>query len=154
MTPAGIEPVTFRFVAQHLNHCATAVPDKLWGWTNLALKGYRRLFPLGWSENFSTPSGSEIKNIWNSTSTRRAPSHSPAFSCRAQQQQQLQHVHLQCVWWTCSEECWLIWGNYGIVSADCVSPSWDLNQKPSIYVSGVLSAMLVCSGLPIKYICS
>ena len=27
MTPAGIEPVTFRFVAQHLNHCATAVPD-------------------------------------------------------------------------------------------------------------------------------
>jgi len=26
MTPAGIEPATFRFVAQHLNHCATAVP--------------------------------------------------------------------------------------------------------------------------------
>jgi len=24
-TPAGIEPATFRFVAQHLNHCATAV---------------------------------------------------------------------------------------------------------------------------------
>jgi hypothetical protein len=23
----GIEPVTFRFVAQHLNHCATAVPS-------------------------------------------------------------------------------------------------------------------------------
>ena len=23
---SGIEPVTFRFVAQHLNHCATAVP--------------------------------------------------------------------------------------------------------------------------------
>ena len=22
MTPAGIEPATFRFVAQHLNHCA------------------------------------------------------------------------------------------------------------------------------------
>jgi len=28
MTPAGIEPATSRFVAQHLNHCATAVP--LW----------------------------------------------------------------------------------------------------------------------------
>ena len=27
VTPAGIEPATFRFVAQHLNHCATAVPD-------------------------------------------------------------------------------------------------------------------------------
>ena len=26
MTPAGIEPATFRFVARHLNHCATAVP--------------------------------------------------------------------------------------------------------------------------------
>ena len=25
MTPSGIEPETFRFVAQHLNHCATAV---------------------------------------------------------------------------------------------------------------------------------
>ena len=23
MTPAGIEPATFRLVAQHLNHCAT-----------------------------------------------------------------------------------------------------------------------------------
>jgi hypothetical protein len=27
MTPSGIEPVTFWFVAQHLNHCATAVPQ-------------------------------------------------------------------------------------------------------------------------------
>jgi hypothetical protein len=26
MTPSGIEPATFRFVAQYLNHCATAVP--------------------------------------------------------------------------------------------------------------------------------
>jgi len=29
MTPAGIEPTTFLFVAQHLNHCATAVPTYL-----------------------------------------------------------------------------------------------------------------------------
>ena len=28
MTQAGIEPATFRFVAQHLNHCATAVPNR------------------------------------------------------------------------------------------------------------------------------
>jgi len=27
LTPAGIEPATFRFVAQYLNHCATAVPE-------------------------------------------------------------------------------------------------------------------------------
>jgi len=27
LTPAGIEPATFRFVAQLLNHCATAVPN-------------------------------------------------------------------------------------------------------------------------------
>ena len=36
MKPAGIEPATFRFVAQHLNHCATAVPTKavpLQAWT-------------------------------------------------------------------------------------------------------------------------
>jgi len=26
MTPAGIEQATFWFVAEHLNHCATAVP--------------------------------------------------------------------------------------------------------------------------------
>jgi len=26
LMPAGIEPATFRFVAQHLKHCATAVP--------------------------------------------------------------------------------------------------------------------------------
>ena len=29
MTPAGMEPATVRFVAQHFNHCATAVPTTL-----------------------------------------------------------------------------------------------------------------------------
>ena len=28
MTPSAIEPASFRFVAQHLNHCATVVPWK------------------------------------------------------------------------------------------------------------------------------
>ena len=28
MTPSGIEPATFRFVAQYLNHCATAAVPK------------------------------------------------------------------------------------------------------------------------------
>jgi hypothetical protein len=31
-TSAGIEPVTIWFVAQHLNHCATAVPFR-WRYT-------------------------------------------------------------------------------------------------------------------------
>ena len=32
LTPAGIELATFRFVAQHVNHCATAVPNiKIYG---------------------------------------------------------------------------------------------------------------------------
>ena len=29
MTPAGIEPATFRFVTQRLSHCATAVPNHI-----------------------------------------------------------------------------------------------------------------------------
>ena len=34
LTPAGIEPATFRFVVQHLNHCATAVPSVENAWSN------------------------------------------------------------------------------------------------------------------------
>ena len=36
MTPAGIEPTTIRFVAQHLNHCATAVPIPYLYWLQLS----------------------------------------------------------------------------------------------------------------------
>jgi len=35
MTPAGIEPATFRFVAQHLNHCAAGEgPRETGGWAS------------------------------------------------------------------------------------------------------------------------
>jgi len=37
MTPSGIEPATFRFVAQHLNHCATAVPAACTGQTLISI---------------------------------------------------------------------------------------------------------------------
>ena len=43
MTPSGIEPATFWFVAQHLNHCATAVPrygftdNERLKWTNVKI---------------------------------------------------------------------------------------------------------------------
>ena len=36
LTLAGIEPATFRFVAQHLNHCATAVPYVVYGRRRIA----------------------------------------------------------------------------------------------------------------------
>ena len=35
LTPAGIEPATFRIVAQHPNHCATAVPKYISGFLNI-----------------------------------------------------------------------------------------------------------------------
>jgi hypothetical protein len=40
MTPSGVEPATFRFVAQHLNHCTTTVPDLFRGINNLK-NGYQ-----------------------------------------------------------------------------------------------------------------
>jgi len=54
LTPAGIEPATYRFVAQHLNHCATAVPHsdrwhlgktctkRTWWKTDVAISSYHR----------------------------------------------------------------------------------------------------------------
>jgi len=37
MTPPGIEPATFRFVAQRLNHCATTVPINKSEFTNFGV---------------------------------------------------------------------------------------------------------------------
>ena len=44
MTPSGIEPATFRFVAQHLNHCATAVPS-----SSCTLSHNALFFEIMWS---------------------------------------------------------------------------------------------------------
>jgi hypothetical protein len=35
MTPSGIEPATFRFVAQYLNHCATISGPRLYQTTDI-----------------------------------------------------------------------------------------------------------------------
>jgi hypothetical protein len=40
MTLAGIESPTFRFVAQHLNHCATAVPKIAIGCPETSVRNY------------------------------------------------------------------------------------------------------------------
>jgi len=43
LTPAGIEPATFRFVAQHLNHYATAVPISIEDATEIGRAGKEKL---------------------------------------------------------------------------------------------------------------
>jgi len=45
LTPAGIEPATFQFVVQHLNHCAIAVPH-LYLVSRLRNNAAVPLFPL------------------------------------------------------------------------------------------------------------
>ena len=53
-TPAGIEPATFRFVTQHLNHCATAVH-------NSSLLGPKILLSTVISNTLSLRSGSPFR---------------------------------------------------------------------------------------------
>ena len=76
MTPSGIEPATFRFVAQHLNHCATAVPAagvactyseyttgwKVWG-TNL-FRSKRFFSPLKLPHTASFSMGTSGNSWW------------------------------------------------------------------------------------------
>jgi len=54
VTPAGIEPATFRFVAQHLNHCATAFPPTLMypHQNNQLLVHDKRCFDAHWPAAF------------------------------------------------------------------------------------------------------
>jgi len=74
MTPAGIEPATFRFVAQHLNHWATAV-SVLWLLNNnnndmcaLQTKGTVKDI---WRETFT--------HLWENSHTLRNKYEGPKF---------------------------------------------------------------------------
>ena len=56
LTPAGIEPATFRFVTQHLNHCATGVPRFWYDVSEYRVScvpgtGARAFFSPHWSTN-------------------------------------------------------------------------------------------------------
>jgi len=82
LTPAGIEPATFRFVAQHLNHCATAVPN-LNRYHSLMEKVKQPLFrPV---KNLRVPGGwcSQIlRQLAHEGSKVVRPKHRPSSSSR------------------------------------------------------------------------
>jgi len=62
LTLARIEPATFRFVVQHLNHCAIAVPSSM---SNIVIsRAVRKPRHFG----FSPPSGAEVKHECTYTS--------------------------------------------------------------------------------------
>ena len=52
LIPAGIEPATFQFVAQHLNHCATADFRLSGNILNTKLKSNTEILLLKFSEVF------------------------------------------------------------------------------------------------------
>ena len=58
MTLSGIEPVTFRFVAQYLNHCATAVPLYLYG-SELFCHSFNKIMAIT-NDGFLQRSGNQI----------------------------------------------------------------------------------------------
>ena len=69
MTPSRIEPVTFRFVAQHLNHCATAVPTELSYRHKFSPRYVFSKFPLVWGYWSSLLLTSELWRKYISTKT-------------------------------------------------------------------------------------
>ena len=65
MTPAGIEPATFRFVAQHLNHCATAVPSFFLREYNFYLRPLFLEYKKGVKQGLSVLCYYVVKGLWN-----------------------------------------------------------------------------------------
>jgi len=79
LTPDGIELATYRFVAQHLNHCATAVP-KMWS-TKWYFKSYiscdaHLLNELLWTDvpwdGVIVVSAGKLRELWDSLSELRS----------------------------------------------------------------------------------
>ena len=73
LTPAGIEPATFGFVAQHLNHCGTAVPTQQLV-PGIFPEGYRR--PVHRADNLTAfmcrlSWNLRASNCWNLQSLSR-----------------------------------------------------------------------------------
>ena len=66
LTPAGIEPATFRFVAQHLRHCATAVSHCVLQPTQI----YRQIFIRIYSLYAHSYKQKELKVRTNSVNTK------------------------------------------------------------------------------------
>ena len=64
MKQAGIDPAAFRFVAQHLNHCATAVPNRN-EYQEYYVCGVKR--PVCRAENLSTSMCGLPWNLGNPT---------------------------------------------------------------------------------------
>jgi hypothetical protein len=55
--PSGIEPATFRFVAQYLSHCATAVPPCIQKYTSKIISRIVLMFNHSCAPNFILPEG-------------------------------------------------------------------------------------------------
>jgi len=72
MTPAEIEPATFRFVAQHLNHCATAVSNKCIVYVKVAVIR-RALFGGKYVTVFKLARVYSVRNVETINSSTQTP---------------------------------------------------------------------------------